>query len=117
VLQPRSNCKTGFKVKLNFSIAQHSRDELLLKSLIDYFDCGNLYKNREIFELVIQKFANIDNKIIPFFTKYPIAGVNLLDFQDFCKVANIIKEKEHLTIDGINKIRKLKEDMNTKRIS
>jgi len=110
VVQKRPAFKTEFSVKLKFSIAQHYRDELLLSSLIDYFDCGNPYKNRETFELVFAKFADIENKIIPFFAKYPVAGAKLLDFQDFCKVALIMKEKGHLTIEGVNQIRSISKE-------
>ena len=45
VAQKRASFKTGYSFKLKFSISQHYRDEALLKSLIDYFGCGNLYKN------------------------------------------------------------------------
>jgi hypothetical protein len=116
----------GYSFKLRFSIAQHYRDEALLKSLIDYLTpqqacwggegCGILYKNRETFELVFTNFTEIEEKIVPFFVKYPIAGIKYLDFQDFCKVANIIKEKGHLTIEGRGAILKIKEGMNTGRI-
>lgn len=117
VAQKRPDFKTGYSFKLKFSIAQHYRDEDLLRSLIDYFDSGNIYKNRETFELVFAKFTEIENKIIPFFAKYPIGGIKLLDFQDFCKVANIMKEKGHLTIEGADAIIKIKEGMNTGRIT
>lgn len=116
VAQKRANFKMGYSFKLKFSIAQHYRDEALLKSLIDYFDCGILYKNRETFELVFTNFTEIENKIIPFFFKYPIAGIKYLDFQDFCKVANIMKEKGHLTLEGCDAILKIKEGMNTGRV-
>ena len=29
--------------------------------------------------------------------KYPILGVKALDFADFCKVAELMQEKKHLT--------------------
>jgi hypothetical protein len=105
-----------YAFKLKFSIAQHYRDEALLNNLRDYFGCGILYKNRETFELVFANFTEIENKIIPFFVKYPIAGIKLLDFKDFGKVANIIKEKGHLTIEGRDAILKIKEGMNTGRV-
>ena len=81
-----------------------------------YLGCGILYKNRETFELVFTNFTEIEEQIIPFFVKYPIAGIKYLDFQDFCKVADIIKEKGHLTIEGRGAILKIKEGMNTGRI-
>ena len=112
----------GYQVLLRFSIGQHSRDEELLKSLIIYFDCGKVQKkinkkyNREHFEFRVEKFGDLYNKIIPFFIKYPIEGQKILDFQDFCKVANLINDRAHITIEGLNKIRKIKEGMNRCRV-
>ena len=42
VAQKRPDFKTGYSFKLKFYIAQHSRDKDLLRSLIDYFDGGNI---------------------------------------------------------------------------
>lgn len=61
------------------------------------------------------RFSDIYEKIIPFFTKYPIAGIKLLDFLDLCKAAEIVKAGEHLSKTGLNKIKKLKLGMNTGR--
>ena len=33
----------GYQVRLKFQLTQHSRDEQLMRSLVRYFDCGNLY--------------------------------------------------------------------------
>lgn len=108
---------------LRFSIGQQGRDEQILIGFIDYLDCGNVQKkinkkyNKEYFEFRVEKFADIDTKIIPFFVKYPIVGQKLLDFQDFCKVAELMKEKAHITNEGLNEIRKIKARMNTLRIN
>ena len=84
VAKSNSN-KIGSSVNLRITISQHARDELLLCNLINYFNCGKLYKNNNCFNLTIRKFADIDTKIIPFFLNYPIIGQKLLDFQDFCR--------------------------------
>ena len=47
--------------------------------------------------LQIAKFTDINEKIIPFFDKYPIKGVKSLDFEDFKKVCKLIENKKHLT--------------------
>ena len=69
----------------------------------------------EFFEFQVEIFKDIYNKIIPFFIKYPIVGQKLLDFQDFCRVANLMNENAHLTLEGINIIRIIKEGMNKGR--
>jgi hypothetical protein len=54
--------------------------------------------------------------IIPFFKKYPIQGIKKLDFQDFCLVAELMKEKKHLTSEGLSLIKKIKSTMNSRRV-
>src|SRR4051812_32291365 len=105
------------QVKLKFIITQYFRDELLFKSLIEYFEAGNVYKSREAIDFIITKISDITNKIIPFFKKYPIEGVKALDFADFCEAAEIMKVGGHLTIEGLKKIQALKSRMNRNRIS
>lgn len=86
-----------------------------MKSVIEYFDCGYLRKDRESFRQRVEKFYDIENKIIPFFIKYPIVGVKAQDFLDFCRVVELIKENKHLTKDGLEQVRKIKEGMNRGR--
>ncbi len=38
-----------------------------------------------------------------------------MDYADFCKVAELMKPKAHLTASGLEQIRKLKAGMNTGR--
>jgi hypothetical protein len=51
-------------VVLIFLITQHSRDEQLIKSFINYFNCGSVYKRKNICEFVVTKFSDI--KLFPF---------------------------------------------------
>ena len=76
----------GYQVILLFVITQHLRDQQLLISIKEYLGCGNLYKNREIFQLMVTKFDDIVTKIIPLFKKYPIRGVKEHDFRDFLEL-------------------------------
>jgi hypothetical protein len=82
-------------------------------------NCGNLYKNRDAFEYQVDKFSDIQNKIIPFFNKNRIQGIKSLDYQDWCKAAELIKNKAHLTEEGLMllKIHKIKVGMNRGRKS
>ena len=91
------NQSLGFCSYLDFQITQHSRDEQLMITLIKYFDCGRVYKNINTFEFHVTKLSDLNEKIIPFFTNYPILGVKSKDFEDFCKVAELMNNKKHLT--------------------
>lgn len=60
-------------------------------------------------------FSDLDEKIIPFFEKYPLVGDKLQDFSYFKIAAEIIKVKGHLTEEGLEKIRAIKAEMNRGR--
>jgi hypothetical protein len=120
----KSNNKIGNRVRLIFGTCLHIKDKELLIGIRKYFnnlealDFEVLNKlsekseqdntsenNKYIYDskttksalLQIKKFSDVKNKIIPFFNKYPILGIKSLDFADFKKVADLIKNKEHLT--------------------
>ena len=111
----KAGTNTGEAVKLVFQLTQHVRDEQLMISFIDYFNCGNICKSRESFVYRVEKFSDIQNKIIPFFNKYQIQGVKHLDYLDFCKTAELIENKSHLTKEGLYQIKEIKTGMNKGR--
>lgn len=109
--------KTGFAIKLKFSLTQHSRDERLLKHIVEYLGCGYYFKrpNKLAGDYIVVKFSDIVTKIIPFLDKYPLVGAKRQDYLDFCKVASLMKTKVHLTNEGLEQIRQIKSGMNSGR--
>ena len=96
----------------------------------------------QLVNLVVKKFADITDKIIPFFDKYPLflygsyasikgphppphtcvgwglgEGAKALEFSDFKRVANLMQNKAHLTEEGLAQIRSIKSGMNFSRNS
>jgi len=115
-LVKRANRKID-QAYIAFQITQHSRDEQLLKSFIDFFGCGILepsYRGPAV-NFAVYKFSDNYAKIIPFFKEHNILGVKSEDFKDWCEAAEIIKTKKHLTEQGIHQIISLKSGMNTGR--
>jgi len=117
IIQKYSASKSGYQVRLRFSLTQHSRDEKLLKSLVEYLGSGIYYACSEhnLSEFVVIKFADLTDKIIPFFDKYPIVGAKRQDYLDFCKVAELMRSKAHLTSSGLEQIKQIKSGMNRGR--
>jgi hypothetical protein len=111
-----SSHRTGFQVLLVFKITQHEKDEQLMRSLVDYLGCGNLYAYDTFVDYTINKFNDLDEKVIPLFQKYPIIGVKHLDYLDFLKVIELMKNKKHLTEEGLDQIRTIKAGMNKGRL-
>lgn len=106
----------GFRVQLVFQITQHSRDEKLMESLISHLGCGRLVTSSDgKVQFRVVKFTDIYEKILKFFYDYNIRGVKLEDFKDWSTVAKFMRDGEHLTTDGLNKIVKIKAGMNKGR--
>lgn len=109
-----NNLLLGEAVILVFTLTQHSRDEVLLTSLVKFFDSGyyNLRKDGLACDYKIADFNSIYNKVVPFFNKYPLYGTKLLNLNEFIKAAEIIKHKEHLTQEGLTRLHGIKARMN-----
>lgn len=114
-IQKSATTKSGVNIQLDFIISQHQRDELLIASLVEFFCCGNTYTRGNICRYRVTNLTDITTKIIPFFKENPILGVKLKDFDDLCRVAEMLKAKKHLTPEGLTKILKIKAGMNTGR--
>lgn len=105
----------GVKVAAKFLITQHSRDEQLMRSLIDYLGCGKYCKKMYKGEYVVVKLSDITEKILPFFNNHKIRGVKSLDFEDWRKVVELMKGKKHLTLEGLDQISQIKAGINKGR--
>jgi hypothetical protein len=114
---PSTNSKLGYRVQLRFRISQHSREIRLMEKIVEHFGSGKIYKygGKSAISLTIVDFTHITNIIIPFLNKYPIIGVKLYDYIDWSKIHSLMFNGSHLTIEGINSIRKIKSSMNTGR--
>jgi LAGLIDADG endonuclease len=112
-----SKTKIKQAVQLRFRIPQHERDTKLIDILIKYFDSGTKEKHTKfpLITLVIVKFKVITETIIPFFELYPMIGKKQLDYLDWCKIAKLMKDDYHLTIEGLNLIQQIKAGMNKRR--
>lgn len=98
-------------------MSQHSRDKLLLSSLVQYFNCGviSLDSRNPVNSFTVSRFSDITDKILPFLAKYPLQGSKSSDYIDFCLIAGLIKDKAHLTQEGVKHISQIKAGMNKER--
>ena len=108
--------KLGLAVQLVFKITQHSRDIELLKGIEKFFSCGRVEKrSTNACDFTVNSLKDFDNKIVPFFLKYPLQGSKFSNFKDFNKIVQIMKVKGHLNREGLETIKSIKVGMNTGR--
>jgi hypothetical protein len=61
--------------------------------------CGSIIQipEKSRVNFVVVKLTDIINILLPIFSKYPLQGTKNLNFMDFCKIVDIMKNKRHLT--------------------
>lgn len=108
----------GEGVKLVFKVTQDRKNLTLLESFTNVFTAGKVYRQSptaKVMDFLITGLADITKYVIPFFQAHPLEGAKKNDFNDFLKVAELMKAKAHLNKEGLEKIRLIKQGMNSNR--
>jgi len=111
----KSNMKIGWSVLARLNITLHKKDVGLLYSIqscLGGVGTITIRNNSDVADFVVGSVGDLVNKVIPFFLKYPLITHKRADFIIFCKIVELINQKEHLTLEGIQKIVNLKASMN-----
>ena len=98
-----------------FQISLHKRDLPLLLQLQNYFGgIGFISKSKtqNIVKYSIKSIKDLTNILIPHFDKYPLLTQKSADFILFKQIVELLKNKEHFSLDGLHKIINIKASMN-----
>ena len=108
--------KTGYQVLPEFTVVQHEHDVQLLYALKNFFGCGVVRQNHgDRMAYRVRGVEHLLERVIPFFERHPLKTRKQVDFLKFRKILLRIKRNEHLTLEGIEKIRHIASEMNTGR--
>jgi len=103
----------GYQVLPEFTVVQHERDVQVLYALKAYFGCGVVRKNHgDRMAYRVRGIEHLTERIIPFFEKHKLKTKKGVEFQKFRKILLKMKNGVHLTPEGIEEIRDLKNQMN-----
>jgi hypothetical protein len=99
-------------------VVQHKISYLVLEALQSFFGFGKIYangKDKIAFSYRYNSLLNI-NKFIKIFDEAQLFGAKALDYRDFKIGIEIInKKKEHLTEEGLAKLKAINSNLNLKR--
>ena len=118
ISKSKSN-KIGYQVLLRFTLGQHVKDSLLIKNIIKQFNYGiysEIFTQSPICIITITKLNDLE-KLILFLDKYPLQGSKSKDLTDFKQLVKLMKNKAHLTLEGLEKIKLIRSNMNRGRIN
>jgi hypothetical protein len=112
-VNPQPEMTAGYQVLPEFTVVQHERDVQLLYALKAFFGCGVVRKNhgnRMVYR--VRGKEQLLQTIIPFFMKHPLKSKKNVDFLKFRDVLLLMEKEEHLTEEGITKVRAIASQMN-----
>ena len=109
----RDDYKIPWKISLSFNISQ--KDQVILSIFKKHLKCGTIRerKNDGIWYYEVNNFNAIQTNIIPFFNRFGfLSAKKKRDFSKFKQIVRLIENKDHLTIEGIEKILEIRKEMN-----
>lgn len=113
----RSTNKTGWHIKPIFRIELHHIDALILKNIHSFFGVGNFRiqsstGRNPVAIYSVESIKDLINVIIPHFDKYPLLTKKKADYEIFKNIVIMMSNKEHLTMEGVQKIVSMRASLN-----
>ena len=112
-INPHKDMTAGYQILPEFTVVQHKRDIQILYALKAHFQCGVVRTNHDDrMAYRVRNKEHLANKIIPFFMKHRLKTKKRQDFEKFRTVILMMQRGEHLTPDGVLKIKAIADQMN-----
>ena len=110
--RPRPDFIMPWKVSLCFNVSQ--KDKVILTLFKRHLACGTLRSRQDgVWYYEVNNLNAIFENVIPFFERFGfLSAKKKRDFAKFKQIANLMKDKKHLTYEGIREILEIREEMN-----
>jgi len=115
--------KLGCQILPEFVITQGERSLFALNKIEKFFKCGRVFVNRrhdnhkeDIYRYCVRSIKDLHDIIIPFFKENKLMTGKRKDFIFFSQIVGIMFQKKHLSKNGIEKIGRIIQKMNTKKM-
>ena len=104
----------GWQLHPTFQVYQHQRHRVVLEALQRFFGCGRIRSKgprSSVVTYAVDSIDRITNVVLPFFERYPLV-VKRRDFLLFSAIVRGLREGEHFTRDGFERLVRLAYSMN-----
>ena len=116
-INPHKEMTAGYQILPEFTVVQHKSDVQILYALKSYFKCGVVRVNHgDRMAYRVRSLDHLSQIIIPFFERYSLKTKKRIEFEKFRDVLRMMQQKEHLTTEGIEKIKNIADAMNRKQV-
>lgn len=114
--------KLGWQVFPEFVVTQGAKSISALQLIQDFFLCGKIHinnrndnHNEALYRYCVRPVKDLREKIVPFFRENPLRKTKRQSFDVFAEVLEMMKERKHLTIEGLREIATLASQMNLQK--
>ena len=112
--------KRQIEVRPTFEIELREDDLPILRQIRRRLGCGKIYhltyhryaKWKPHVKLKVSRLDELQNILIPFFTRHPLRAKKRKSFKLFQRIVDLVAKKYHLTSKGIAHITRLRNQMN-----
>jgi len=111
----RIKATVGYVVQSRFVIELQLSDIDLLFKIQSFFKgIGTITKDpvKNVCRFSVVSIKDINNFIIPHFTEYPLQSAKSIYFSIWVQIVNLLNDKKHLTLAGLQQIVSLKATLN-----
>lgn len=104
----------GREARPSFSVSQNYDRVEILELFKSNFNCGSIRpdKSDKTLKYEVRSLSDLLAKVVPHFDEYPLLSSKHKDFEIFKTICELMRDKEHLTRNGFNKIVDLAYSMN-----
>ena len=121
-IQRNETSATGWQVQPQFVVAQGASSVDALETLQDFFGCGRINLNarhdnhREpMYRYIVRRFSDLNGVVLPFFRQHKLLTAKRDDLEKFGEVIELMKQRRHLTPNGLVEIARIVETMNHRK--
>ena len=110
----RKRLKVGIETRPSYSLTLSRRDLDLIKKIHEFFGCGGVRYSRSdlCYKYEVRNVADLVEKIIPHFERYPLQGAKRRDFELFKQICRMVRANLHLSVRYLPEIIELAYQMN-----
>ena len=110
--RPRRDYPIPWKVSVSFNVSQ--KDRVILALFKEHLGCGTLRGRPDgVWYYEVTNLSAVIENVIPFFERFRfLSAKKKRDFAKFKQIVALMKDGAHLTVNGIQQILAIREDMN-----
>lgn len=112
-INSHQSLKMSLQVLPEFTVVQHKSDIQLLHGLKKYFGCGVVRGNHgDRMAYRVRGHSHLLDTILPFFEKHKLKSKKRIEFERFRTIVLMMARGDHLTAEGLGKIRAIAATIN-----